>query len=295
MDRSLVAPYLRPLSPKPTGLTPEGYLQAPVKCLLCDIYGTLFISASGDIGSSASADQTSGSIDRLLERYGQPFTADHVQRERFRTIQRLHDASRSQGVDYPEVVIENVWQMILNIDDASQLRRFAVEFEMITNPVWPMPGLSALLDRCRAGSMLLGIISNAQFFTPCLFEWLLRATPAELGFDSGLCWYSYRHGCAKPSPTLFRMARNALAERGIEPHQVAFVGNDMRNDILPARQVGFQTVLFAGDSRSLRLRADDPACRDITPDLVVCSLEQLLSHLNDSQPASSPFDSHHKH
>lgn len=282
MDRSLVGPYLRPLAPKPTGLIPKGRLPAPVKCLLCDIYGTLFISASGDIGSSEFADRTADPIDRLLERYGQPFTADHVQRERFRTIQRLHDASRSQGVDYPEVIIESVWQKILTIDDASQLRRFAVEFEMITNPVWPMPGLNALLERCRSGNILLGIISNAQFFTPRLFEWLLGATPAELGFDSGLCWYSYRHGCAKPSPALFKMARNALTDRGIAPRQIAYVGNDMRNDILPARQAGFQTVLFAGDSRSLRLREDDPACRDITPDLAVSSLEQLVSHLKDS-------------
>lgn len=285
MDRSLVAPYLRPLAPKPTGLTPQGQLEAPLQCLLCDIYGTLFISASGDIGSTEFADRTSDQIDRLLERYGQPFTADHVQRERLHTIQRLHRASRSRGVDYPEVVIENVWQQILTIDDAAQLRGFAIEYEMITNPVWPMPGLNALLDRCRGGDMLLGIISNAQFFTPCLFEWLLQATPAELGFDSGLCWYSYRHNCAKPSPTLFQMARSVLTDRGIAPRQVAFVGNDMRNDILPARQAGFQTILFAGDSRSLRLRADDPACRGITPDLVICSLEQLVSHLQDVHPS----------
>jgi putative hydrolase of the HAD superfamily len=138
-----------------------------------------------------------------------------------------------------------------------------------------MPGVENLLEHCRYNGIALGIISNAQFFTPCLFEWLLQATPVQLGFDAELIWYSWRHGCAKPSPTLFEMAANMVAARGIEPQQTAFIGNDMRNDIRPARQVGFQTILFAGDARSLRLRADDPLCKDLVPDLVINHLNQL--------------------
>ena len=54
------------------------------------------------------------------------------------------------------------------------------------------------------------------------------------------------------------------------------LGNDMLNDIYPARNVGFQTALFAGDKRSLRLRTEDPRCRDLTSDLVVTDLGQLI-------------------
>jgi putative hydrolase of the HAD superfamily len=154
-----------------------------------------------------------------------------------------------------------------------------VEFEMIMNPVWPMPGLEKLLEHCRSCGISLGIISNAQFFTPCLFEWLLQATPVQLGFDAELTWYSYRNGCAKPSPALFQKALRMLANRGIAPQHVAFIGNDMRNDIRPAWQTGFQTILFAGDSRSLRLREDDPLCKNLTPDMVVNHLNQLISDL----------------
>ena len=50
----------------------------------------------------------------------------------------------------------------------------------------------------------------------------------------------------------------------------------MLNDIFPAQKVGFKTALFAGDQRSLRLRADDPRCRELTPDLVVTDLGQLI-------------------
>jgi len=38
------------------------------------------------------------------------------------------------------------------------------------------------------------------------------------------------------------------------PHQVLYVGNDMKSDIIPAKKCGFKTALFAGDKRSLRTR-----------------------------------------
>jgi putative hydrolase of the HAD superfamily len=218
-------------------------------------------------------------LDRLLSRYGHSISAEKVLERLHRTIQDFHAASRDQGVDYPEVVIESVWERVLAFDDPQSLRNFAVEFEMIMNPVWPMPGLEKLLAHCRNYGIALGIISNAQFFTPHLFEWLLQATPAHLGFDAELTWYSYRNGCAKPSPALFQKALRMLADRGIAHQHVAFIGNDMRNDIRPARQAGFQTILFAGDSRSLRLRADDPLCKDLAPDRVIIDLNQLTLDL----------------
>ena len=53
----------------------------------------------------------------------------------------------------------------------------------------------------------------------------------------------------------------------------------MRNDIYPAHAIGFQTALFAGDRRSLRLRADDARCADLKPDLVLTDLEQLIQYI----------------
>jgi putative hydrolase of the HAD superfamily len=240
----------------------------------------LFISASGDIGSAGPLDGRTAQLDQLLSRYGQLISAEKVLKRLHRTIRNLHAVSREQGVDYPEVVIETVWEKVLAFDNSQSLRKFAVEFEMIMNPVWPMPGLEKLLEHCRSCGISLGIISNAQFFTPYLFEWLLQATPVQLGFDAELTWYSYRNGCAKPCPALFQKALRMLASRGIAPRHVAFIGNDMRNDIRPARQTGFQTILFAGDSRSLRLRADDPLCKDLSPDRMVIDLNQLIPDLS---------------
>ncbi len=63
------------------------------------------------------------------------------------------------------------------------------------------------------------------------------------------------------------------------PEEILYLGNDIRNDIWPAQAEGFRTALFAGDRRSLRLRADDPDCGNVRPDWVVTGLEQLPARL----------------
>ena len=130
----------------------------------------------------------------------------------------------------------------------------------------------------------MGLISNAQFYTPLLFKWFLGAEIDDLGFDKRLVFFSYRHGHAKPGQHLFRLALEQLRQIKIPASAVLYVGNDMLNDIWPAKQIGFHTALFAGDARSLRMRSDNPLCSSLTPDLVVTDLIQIIPYL--SEPSS---------
>lgn len=277
--KSLIPPYLRPLEPLPTGLKTEGHLAPPVRCLMCDIYGTLFISGSGDIGSVKRSEGKEKALEQLLARHDVPFTPKKVEDRLHAEIESDHQRAKAQGADFPEVCIERLWQSILGWPDLEKVRGFAVEYEMIMNPVWPMPGLEALLSRCRDLGIYLGIISNAQFFTPLLFEWFFGRNPAAMGFDPRLILYSYAHGLAKPSPSLFGKAVERLEQVGIPAGRVAYIGNDMRNDIMAARAVKFQTILFAGDARSLRQRTGDPLCRGVTANLVITGLSELDRYL----------------
>ena len=143
----------------------------------------------------------------------------------------------------------------------------------------PMPHLKETLDACRNHRLLMGIISNAQFYTPYLFEWFLNNPIPDLGFHSDLVLLSYEFGCAKPSPLLFNKAAKSLKAMSIPRKAVLFVGNDMLNDMYPAKQTGFKTALFAGDKRSLRLREDDPRCENLSPDLVLTDLTQLFEFI----------------
>jgi putative hydrolase of the HAD superfamily len=280
LSNTLFQKYVRPLTPLPTALTPTGQLRENIRCVLFDIYGTLFISGSGDIGSAEQDSARLQGIDELLAKYGIHKNVRALLDEVHGAIQSRHAELQNKGIDFPEVRIDKIWQQVLQIREQKTVRQFALEFELMSNPAYPMPNLANLLSACRREKISMGIISNAQFYTSCLFRWFLNAGPEELGFNADLIFYSYRYEMAKPSPSLFEMAAATLKGGGIQPSAVLYLGNDMLNDIYPACNAGFQTALFAGDRRSLRLRRDDPRCRDLTPDMVVTDLGQLIELIN---------------
>jgi len=279
LDKNSVQRYLSHLTPLPTSFEPGGALKQKVKCVLFDIYGTLFISGSGDIGPADKKSPQIEEINHLLTQYSIRKSPQTLLNEFYRAIKTRHQELRNTGVDFPEVKIDRIWMQVLSTADTSIVRQFAVEFELIVNPVYPMPNLGKMLSACRHRNKIMGIISNAQFYTPHLFRWFLDLDLQELGFDPGLVFYSYRFEVAKPSPMLFRKAAETLKAKGIQPSDVLYLGNDMLNDIYPAKASGFQTALFAGDKRSLRLRAGDSRCKKLTPDLVITDLIQLIQHL----------------
>lgn len=264
---------LQEVIPTPLRPSPPDPLPGPVKAVMFDVYGTLFISASGDIGSMEQGQ--SRRIDVLLHQYGVKKTAAHIQKDFVAEVENQHRRLKEQGFDFPEVLYEEIWAKVLGIKDMDLLKTFAVSYEMIVNPVYPMPHLEEVLPVLKEKKLKMGIISNAQFFTPYLFPAFLEGDLEELGFDTDLLFYSYRGGYAKPSDYMYRQAGEVLKRKGIEPGQVVYMGNDMLKDILPAQKAGFKTILFAGDRRSLRMRQTDERCRGIVPDRIKTHLKTL--------------------
>jgi putative hydrolase of the HAD superfamily len=275
-NNSLVSKYITPLSPLPTLVNPSGKLKGEVQCIIFDIYGTLFISGSGDIGIPIKEPQQAETLEKLLIKFRITKSPRSLLNDLFSTIEAAHSASKEKGIDFPEVVIEQIWMQVLENDDLETVRAFAVEFELIANPVYPMPHLKELLAGCKDLNLLMGIISNAQFYTPYLFHWFLNSSPEDLGFHPDLTLYSFKSGHAKPSAFMFQAAVDTLKRMKVPEHATLYVGNDMLNDIYPAQKAGFQTVLFAGDTRSLRLRKDNPKCKDLAADLIITDLAHLL-------------------
>lgn len=275
----LASEYTHPLTPLPTSLRPGGRLMERVRCVLFDIYGTLFISASGDLSVARKTSPEGQKLQRLMQKFNIRQTPRDLIKELYQAIEYEHRRLRDDGVDYPEIRIDQIWKQILDSEDLESVRRFAVEYELIANPVFPMPNLDQTLAACKNQNLTMGLISNAQFFTPLLFEWFLHATPEDLGFHSDLILLSYQLQHAKPAPVLFEKAATVLKTMGLGPDACLYVGNDMLNDIYPAKQIGFQTALFAGDARSLRLRTDDARCLNLAADLVLTDLGQLIGHI----------------
>ena len=283
IEKKFVQKYLRHLVPLPTSLIPRGRLQNKIKCVLFDIYGTLFISGSGDISLADKKSLQIDQIKQLLAKYAIRKAPQTLLGEFYHAIKTRHQELRKRGVDFPEVNIDRIWMKVLPQDVRNIARQFAVEFELIINPVYPMPNLARMLSACRHQGISMGIISNAQFYTPYLFRWFLDLDVKDLAIDPELVFYSYQYEVAKPSPALFKIAAEKLKAKGIAPSNVLYLGNDMLNDIFPAKATGFQTALFAGDNRSLRLRSDDPRCRNLRADLVITDLIQLTRHIQSSQ------------
>ena len=279
LPSELIADYLSPMLPKATSMTPGGRPKERIRCVLFDIYGTLFISGSGDIGVSKKALPRILKLDRLLQQFNLRIKSRELIQKLSRAIEDEHRRLRDTGIDYPEIEIDRVWKQILKIDDLSLVRRFAIQYELIVNPVYPMPNLKSTLAACRQKNLPMGVISNAQFFTPLLFEWFLGADLEDLGFHSNLIFLSYQVRHAKPSTKPFELAAAAITALGLKTSSALYVGNDMLNDIYPANQLGFQTALFAGDARSLRLRPEDPRCTDLSADIILTDLAQLFGYL----------------
>jgi putative hydrolase of the HAD superfamily len=194
--------------------------------------------------------------------------------------------------EYPEVRVEEIWARFLEETSggaarggdtaraggaARGARELALRYELAVNPVFPMPGAMDAITRLAESGLVLGIISNAQFFTPLLFDAFFGGPPEKIGFNPGLLFYSFEFGEAKPSPRLFAAAAGRLAAMGIAAEQCLCLGNDMRNDIAAALDAGFAAALFAGDGRSLRLREGE--CEEASacprPSYIIDSLADL--------------------
>ncbi len=276
---ALISKYIRPIYPLPSSLGQSGKVEGKIKAILFDLYGTLFISRSGDISMAKKESPQTEKLEKLLYNFGIQKEPQTVLKQFFTAIENQHKLLKRKGVDFPEVEIDQIWMRVLENDDLETVRTFAIEFELIANPVYPMPHLERMLSVCRDSNVLMGIISNAQFYTPYLFNWFLDLSPENLGFHPDLILYSYKFGYSKPSTFMFQVAADKLKNMDVPTHSAIYFGNDMLNDIYPAKKAGFKTGLFAGDARSLRLRENDPKCKDLSADIVITDLVQIIDYI----------------
>lgn len=270
------------LHPIPSGekfriLHNKNSLKCP-KTILFDIYGTLLISASGDISLAEKQSTKNDALQKLAHLFHCKIPGYELPALFFKEVKIEHKRLQTKGIVFPEVRVEELWARILQKNPAKDrdfIEAFALGYELAVNPVFPMPGLSRVLTSIKSKSIPMGIISNAQFFTPLLFPAFLGKSLENLGFEKKLCFYSFEFRQGKPDTNMYEKSAEALKAMGISPEHCLFIGNDMLNDILPADSTGYQTALFAGDKRSLRWRQDVPACKAIQPDFVLSSLEDI--------------------
>ena len=274
-------------------LKPNSDANLPVKAVIFDIYGTLLISSSGDIDPATFTEEN---MKKALEAGGFNLNVINTAVYSF-LLQQLpvKVASNQQelklkGHPYPDIDIFKVWnEMLAEAEREGLMQRSGMEslaetilvFEVLSNRVFPMPGMRETLQKLKEKNIPLGIVSNAQFYTPILMNYFLtgQVHPSQHIdlFEPELSVFSYKELKAKPDVALFEKFIPGLKEKyGILPEETVFVGNDMLKDVYTAKNAGLQTVLFAGDERSLRLRENDERVKGLFPDFIITELKQLL-------------------
>lgn len=264
-----------------------------IRAVVFDVYGTLFSSGVGDISLATEDNRDAALRSTLTENEIKILVDDPSKRFDERLHQVIHkhqNTRRNEGIRYPEVDIRQVWVDLLGeleqeawIDATpdSPIETLVIDYETRVNPTQAMPGLADTLEKLRQFGPL-SIISNAQFYTPMLFEAFLDADLETIGFCSKCNVWSHAELEGKPSKRLYEIAAERLDQHhGLRPENCLYVGNDMRNDIWPAQSIGFKTALFAGDRLSLRRRENHPECSQIRADLEITALSQILKCIRD--------------
>lgn len=269
----------------PSGVESKLAPMPDIRAVVFDVYGTLVVSGSGDVGSADTSDRGEHILSALTavslqDRLSSIPSAELLQS----TIAESNRERVSEDCPKPEVDIVEVWRRVLqrnglptNAKMVSEVVGLASNYEARANPTWPMPGAKMLLSKLKSEGIPMGIVSNAQIFTIGLVEDLVTGENLEMGgFDLDLCIFSNRFRQAKPGPRLFEVLCKGLKRQGILPQEAVYVGNDMLNDVWAASQAGLKTAWFAGDARSCRPRESDPRCQGLVPDVVLTNLLELL-------------------
>ncbi len=264
-----------------------------IKCVVFDIYGTLLVSSSGDIDKLELAPAC---VLEAFSRCGIKIISpepDEVARDIINSykqnIKTFCEYAKKNNIENPEIDVRQVWEMLLQklyheklIDKPwkNEGKTLAVHFETMSNPVYPMPFMKEIILYLSERAIPLGIVSNAQFYTPIIMNYFIRGKVRDTEkiehFDNDLSIFSYKEKLGKPDIRLFEKVLSACGNKyGFANNEILFVGNDMLKDIYPARKLGMRTALFAGDSRSLRLRHEIPELQHTEPDYTIDSLKQI--------------------
>jgi len=308
----LIRTHSRPLSPIPTSMKPSLPALPDIKAVLFDVYGTLLISGSGEVGTAsdtkdpinktAPSNHTETQFENESQKdllFFQAFTEADVHitisdrsfnelctKLYTEAIHRAHRELKSDGIIYPEVDILEIWHSIWNTlfqreavsteITANKLIQVAFLYELSANPTWPMPRACETLKTISHSGYTLGIVSNAQFYTPYIFSVLCGESLVALGFDRKALFWSYKLKQAKPSVQMFSSVLTYFrTHKNIYPEEILYVGNDMLNDVHTAASVGCKTALFAGDLRSLRMRKENSLVQSDRADAIITDISQL--------------------
>ncbi len=129
------------------------------------------------------------------------------------------------------------------------------------------PDVWSSLDRLRTQGYRLGIVGNQ----PRSIGAQLRA----LGVEAEVMVMSAEMGVMKPDPEFFRVTLELLGDT--EPEDVAYVGDRIDNDVIPASAAGMRAIWLRRGPWGIVPRVEPPEA-----DLIVDSLGELAERIDQA-------------
>ncbi len=300
MHKNEHSTYSRILKPVSVGALAEKIYD--VRAVICDVYGTMVNYWKPGFEDKQLREQLMLSafkkinerfkLEQYLLKMSPADPPEKTLSDLYNGLISLsHQNASKNGVLYPEVRIEKVWELILMMlkrhgyqpeqqckmaaGDIPRCFAFTYNFLSLGRELYP--GVVETLQRLKSNNIVLGILSNAQFYTPIDLTLMMRDQSNEKIddylelFEIDLTFYSYEYGFSKPNQLLFRRLFDALYEYNILPSQTVMLGNDLFIDVAPANAAGMKTALFAGDEFSYFKHTEE----EIVPDIVISEWSEL--------------------
>ena len=280
---------------------------ADIRVTLFDVYGTLVNYWKKEFENEAGKQATLlSAFEKVIQRFVmQPYLVQmNPEEPPQKTLSDLyhglislkHGLAAEKKIEFPEVKIEEIWEAIFLMlkrrgydpsgfglgegQDFIRCVAYCYNFFAFNRGLYP--GVSGALQRLKSENIFLGIVSNAQFYTPMDLSLFLRdQSNNEIDdfsrvFEHDFVFFSYEHGVSKPNKLLFRKLFDALYEYQILPSQALLVGNDLLSDIQPAQEAGMKTAFFTGDSRCAFTHGSSGS---IIPDISFSSWDELAGRV----------------
>lgn len=133
------------------------------------------------------------------------------------------------------------------------------KFQLIS----PFPDVPPLLADLRGAGLKTGVVTHG--LTSKQAEKLVRLGLVP-HLDPEAIFISEQIGISKPNPKLWQVA---LRDLGLEPDEVAFVGDSLTHDVAPAKELG---MLAVWASRAARQSLEQTG---VEPDVEVADFEEL--------------------
>ncbi|MDP6670558.1 MAG: hypothetical protein QGI60_01960, partial [archaeon] len=178
-----------------------------IKAILIDVYGTFITSPADDL----LAMNEEVSLKKTIKEFKLDVSYKKLKELYYEGIVQETKRKVREGVHHPEVVIENIWAKILKDINAKGVNKFKIayffDWNSDRNKIYP--GAFDTLSTLKKKGIRLGIVSNAQFYTPINLTLTLRkASGGRIKnwkdfFDQRLCTFSYKQGFSKPNKQVF--------------------------------------------------------------------------------------------